>query len=282
MNYISKINIYIYIYIFRSIYIIYVYIYIYIYIYTSFDDRKVAIGTFLDLAKAFDSLDRSKLLQKLEHYGVRGSELAWFRSYLVGRKQCVKYKGSVSSELITSYGIPQGGSVSGLLFVIYMNDIIYSTTLLKFFLYADDTTVFTSDENPSIVAGVMNDGLCQVVRWLSANNLTLNIDKTSYIVFKRRQNYIIANNCVIKISGVEIERVRWLRFLGVEIDECLSWKQHVGTVTKKIAKYVPIIYQTRDYLNKKSLKLIFHTLIYPSLIYCNSVWGGATDVVMRE
>ena len=249
------------------------------YLYTSFDDRKVAIGTFLDLAKAFDSLDRGKLLQKLEHYGVRGSELAWFRSYLVRRKQCVKYKGAVSSELTTSYSIPQVGSVSGLLFVIYMNDIIYSTTLLKFFLYADDTTV----ENPSIAAGIMNDGLCQVARWLSANNLTLNIDKTSYIVFKRRQNYITANNyCAIKVSGVEIERVRWLRFLGVEIDECLSWKQHVGAVTKKIAKYVPIIYQTRDYLNKKSLKLIFHTLIYPSLIYCKSVWGGATDVVMRE
>ena len=88
-----------------------------------------------------------------------------------------------------------------------MNDIIYSTALLKFFLYADDTTVFTSDETPSIAASVMNDGLCQVVRWLSGNNLTLNIDKTSYIVFKQKQNYIIANNCVIKISGVEIERV---------------------------------------------------------------------------
>ena len=83
-----------------------------IYLYTSFDDRNVAIGTFLDLAKGLDSLDRGKLLQKLEHYGVRGSELAWYRSYMVGRKQCVKYKGAVSSELTTSYGIPQGGSVS--------------------------------------------------------------------------------------------------------------------------------------------------------------------------
>ena len=102
-----------------------------------------------DSSCSFDSLDRGKLLQKLEHYGVRGSELAWFRSYLVGRKQCVKYKGAVSSELTTSYGIPQGGSVSGLLFVIYMNDIVYSTTLHNFFLYADDTTVFTSDVTPS-------------------------------------------------------------------------------------------------------------------------------------
>ena len=169
----------------------------------------------------------------------------------MGRKQCVKYKGAVSSELTTSYGIPQGGSVSGLLFVIYMNDIVYSTTLHNFFLYADDTTVFTSDVTPSTAASVMNDGLCQVALWLSANNLTLNIDKSSYIVFKRRQNSIIVNKCAIEISGVEIKRVRWLRFLGVEIDECLSWKQHVDAVTKKIAKYVPIIYQTRDYLNKK-------------------------------
>ena len=79
-----------------------------------------------------------------------------------------------------------------------MNEIIYSTTLLKLFLCADDTTVFTSDENPSIAASVMNDGLFQVARRLSANNLTLNIDKTSYIVFKRRQNSIIANNCVTR------------------------------------------------------------------------------------
>ena len=164
-----------------------------------------------------------------------------------------------------------------------MNYIVYSTTLLKFFLYADDTTVYTSDVTPSIAASVMNDGLCQVALCqVQICNLTLNIDKSSYMLFKRRQNSIIANNCAIKISGVEIERVRWLRFLGVEIDECLSWKQHVDATTKKYQNTCQLSIKTRDYLNRKSLKLIFDILIYPSLIYCNSVWGGATDDVMRE
>jgi hypothetical protein len=150
-------------------------------LYDAFDEGKYAIGVFLDLAKAFDSLDRSKLLVKLDHYGVSNSELSWFKSYFTARKQYVYFDGMKSTLLPVNYGVPQGSIIGPILFIIFMNDIVYSSNQMKFIMCADDTNIFHSSLSLSVHARVVNDELLSVVSWFNTNSLTLNTNKSQFI-----------------------------------------------------------------------------------------------------
>ena len=108
----------------------------------SIDNHEVSIGIFIDLSKAFDTLNHGVLLGKLEHYGIRGIPLLWFSDYLTNRKQCVCFNGAVSCMRPITCGVPQGSILGPLLFILYVNDIVNSSKLLHFILFADDTNVF--------------------------------------------------------------------------------------------------------------------------------------------
>ena len=112
------------------------------YMYNSFDNGECTVAVILDFAKPFDSLDRSVLFAKLDYYGIKGVELNWFRSYLSDRKQCVKYRGVESELLTTRYGTAQGSVLGPLLYLIFVNDIVHCSSILKFTMYADDTCVY--------------------------------------------------------------------------------------------------------------------------------------------
>ena len=116
-------------------------------IYDAFDSQNSVVGVFIDLAKAFDSVDRDYLLDKLEFYGIKNVELQWFRSYLSNRNQRVKFKGELSDVMSTNFGIPQGGVLSALLYIIYVNDIEFCSRNIKYVMYADDTCVFYENKN---------------------------------------------------------------------------------------------------------------------------------------
>ena len=116
-------------------------------VYDSFEQGNAAIGVFVDLSKAFDSLDSNHMCTKLKFYGIKNNELKWFRSYVSNGKQCVKYKNAVSNFAATNFGVPQGGVLSTLLNIIYVNDIVKCTNNLKFVMYADDTCIFAGHRN---------------------------------------------------------------------------------------------------------------------------------------
>ena len=122
----------------------------------SFEQGNAAIGVFVDLSKAFDSLDRDHLCTKLEFYGIKNNELKWFRSYVSNRKQCVKYKNTVSNFAATNFGVPQGGVLSALLYIIYGNDIVKCTNNLIFVMYADDMCIFAGHRNLESNVLIMN------------------------------------------------------------------------------------------------------------------------------
>ena len=249
--------------------------------YDSFENDKSAVGVFIDLSKAFDSLDRDYLCAKLEYYGVRDVELQWFSSYLNSRKQCVRFKDEFSSVLPTNFGVPQGGVLSAILYIIYVNDIVMCTDKVKYVIYADDTCVFADHSKLKDNMEIMNRELFKINEWMIANRLTVNTDKTNYMIFSRAQKKIQAGPFVLKLNGSQLNRVGETKYLGVIIDEHLSWKSHVSSIVAKLSKYVPIIYRVKDQLNTASLKLLYNTLIYPNLIYCNSVWGAANVSTLR-
>ena len=232
------------------------------------------IGVYLDFSKAFDTVNHDILLSKLNHYGIRGNALKWFKSYLNNRSQFVSYNGCVSSTKHMLCGVPQGSILGPLLFLIYINDL--STVCKKSIplLFADDTNIFVRGKNLDAIQSIMNEELKSLSKWLKVDKLSLNIKKTHFMLFSSKRKY--SENVDIKIDGQKIERVSKTKFLGVQIDEKLLWKDHVKTICGKVSRGIGIIIKARKYLNKNSLLTLYYSFIYPYLCYCNHIWGNAS------
>ena len=145
----------------------------------------MVVGIFIDFTKAFDTVNHEILLEKLYHYGIRGTAHDWFRSYLTDRQQFVEYNGSKSNVLHVPCGVPQGSNLGPLLFLLYINDLAFVSPKLFAILFADDSNFFCSGQDLSSVIKTVNHELNHIVDWLNANKMSLNVDKTHYNDFSR-------------------------------------------------------------------------------------------------
>ena len=153
------------------------------YIINKFESRQSVIAVILDLSKAFDTVAHDILLAKLNHYGVRSLSLNWFSNYLNNRNQCVKFQNSISSVKNIISFVPQESVISPILFILYINDIVNTNNLLNFTSYADDSVLYMSDANIENLINTLNIELNIVNRWLLCKKLTLNINKTFFLLF---------------------------------------------------------------------------------------------------
>ena len=183
---------------------------------------------YIDLSKAFDTLDHSILLDKLSYYGICGVENLMLRTYLSNRHQYVEYNDSKSETKSISIGVPQGSILGPLLFLIYINDLPRVSRVFSMLMYADDTTLYCNINNANSDI-ILNNELCKISDWLSSNKLSLNVKKTKYMIFHTPQKRVIYPT--LKLNNANIKRVSQFNFLGVVLASTLKWDKHIGHVS---------------------------------------------------
>ena len=207
------------------------------------NNNEITAGIFLDLSKAFDTIKHNILLDKMAHYGFRGIVLDWFKSYLTNRKQFVEYNNRKSTIRLINSGMPQGSILGPLGFIIYVNDIPNSVPDLSLILFADDTSAFTSHKDLSTLNNIMNNGLSKLNTWFKSNKLSLNLKKTNYMLLgTRNKTNQSKDKFKLSIDDTEVKEVSTFKFLGITVDQNLTWKNHVDDLAKKCSRSIGILH----------------------------------------
>ena len=199
-------------------------------------DKGLLTGAvFIDLKKAFDTVPHDGLLNKLHSYGIQDLPLSWFESYLSNRTQSVSIENHLSSAANISSGVPQGSVLGPLLFILYINDFPLAVGLSSVMLYADNTVIFTAASNTDQLQVNLSFDLKNVSDWLTANDLFLNVKKTEYVIFGTCQRLIRSeSHSSFYMEGKEVNQVKMFKYLGVVLDECSSFNDHIGFVRSKV------------------------------------------------
>jgi hypothetical protein len=243
---------------------------------SSLDKGDYSAAIFLDFSKAFDTVNHSILLQKLSHYGIRGVANSWINSYLSDRTQFCTFGGKTSSTTKITCGVPQGSILGPLLFLIYINDLGDIFRNFQTILFADDSNLIVNGKSLAELEYQISHDMPQLIAWLRTNRLSLNLKKTHIMIFgKKRAGQ--ENSIKVIVEGTQIDIVTHTKFLGLILDNCLSWKHHLIHLSNKLSKSIGILARARKFLNKDTLKQLYFSFLYPYLTYCNIIWGNAPN-----
>ena len=248
---------------------------------TNLDKKMFSCGVFVDLEKAFDTVNHSILLSKLEHYGIRHNALEWFRNYLTNRSQCVTVNGAKSSNLSINCGVPQGSILGPLLFIVYINDMHSALKRSIVHHFADDTNLLFSHKDPKVIEKIMNNELKLLYDWLCANKLSLNVGKTEFIIFRPPRTKL-ENRVVLKLNGKKIYESRKIKYLGLIMDDRLTWRFHINELCKKLGRAVGMFYKLRHLCPKKVLRSLYYSLFNSHLTYGIPVWGNTSKILINK
>ena len=238
------------------------------------NNKQKVMSVFLDMSKAFDCVDHNILLQKMLTYGVRGNAFSWFKSYLSERHQRVEFNGTLSENTCkVECGVPQGSILGPLLYLIYINDINQCLTHCHVTLYADDTTLIVTAKTYEDLYRFVNEDLSALSKWLCLNKLTMNIKKTKYITYSlSKRTALQRDDLKVFLNGATIEKVDTFKYLGIYIDEHLTWKPHMNKILSKIRGNLGVVRRISCFLTRRTLIQLFHSMIMSHIRYGIIVW----------
>ena len=235
------------------------------------------ISVFLDLSKAFDTLEYSTLFKKLEIYGIRGTALDWFKSYLTNREMRTKCiindKVCYSDKKNITYGAPQGSCLGPLIFLIFCNDLHLNLEFTKCILFADDTTIYCRNKNVQLLIASIKHDLEIINDWFKANKLTLNKKKSVSIFFNSKTKEKLQIPDGLKLENSYINFIDHTKFLGVWIDKNLTWTAHTNRVIQKIKRNAHMLFRSKNLLSVHAKKILYYAQIYSHISYGLSIWG---------
>ena len=250
---------------------------------TEIENNKHVLGIFIDLSKAFDTICHKSLLFKLEHYGIRGNANLLIESYLSERTQLVNFDGTKSTELYITDGVPQGSVLGPLLFIVFINDIVRSSNLGEFVMFADDTNIFVSATTEHEAYCKANLLLSQLDKYMFLNQLHINLGKCVYMHFKpsircsnnnAQRPFLSSNNHSLQLNGIVIPKVNKARFLGIVIDEKLDWQAQIDALIEKLNSCIITIKRIKKFIPKEHYHKLYHSLFKSHMIYGITAWGG--------
>ena len=256
-------------------------------IYKALNDSNYTLSIFIDLTKAFDTCDLDILLHKLHHYGFRGLSNLWFRNYLTGRMQSTCVRGINSSLQQLYCGVPQGSILGPILFIILINDLPNASNFFSL-LYADDTTLQKTSNDLNVLFNSANVELSKIADWFKANKLTLNISKTKYMLFRDKNQIVDFTNLALTIDNEKVDRIgsgcseESFKFVGMILDEFLTWKYHIHHVFNKAASALYTLSKLRKLLPSHIKLTIYNSLFRSFIEYGVNCWGKAHNSKIKR
>ena len=230
---------------------------------------------FVDLKKAFDTVDCDTLIKKLSRMGINGTPSSWIKSYMSDRI-CKTLVGSkLSSESIITCGVPQGSLLGPLLFIMYINDLVECVKTCQVQLYADDTVLYFSHPSTQNIELALNSDLENVYSWLCQNKLSVNCQKTVSMLIGNKHMLSKQNVLQISLHDYPVSQVRQFKYLGLICDENLNWNVHIENMLQKIGKMVGFLGRLRRSLSESVLNMIYKSIILPYFDYGDIVYNSA-------
>lgn len=244
------------------------------------ENKRYTIALFLDLKKAFDTVNHKILIWKLKQLKFGQGEINFFKSYLEHRQQYVDIDGVKSKYSKLSTGVVQGSVMGPTLFKIFINDLFLLNTHGIMQMFADDIVLIYEGDDLCTTINLMQNDLDSFYLWFSKNSLILNAEKSKYIIFGEGKS----TEQLVKVNydGRVLEKVSSYLYLGLQIDDKLKWNLHVNRVKSKILPYVFALNRTKTFLPKSVLKLLYNSYVISQITYLNSIWSNAPQYKLNE